>query len=115
MRRRQFAAWGATALAWPQRGLSQQRAKLARVGWVWNGRSVGNPQEVIGFQQGLKEFGYVDGENVIVDYSFGEGQPAHIPRLAAELMRLRPDVLVAIGSTVVSAIKDTTSDLPVVS
>ena len=118
MRRRQFAALGAggaTTLAWSRRSPAQQSAKLPRIGWLWNGRSAGNPQEVSGFREGLKEFGYVDGQNVLVDYRFSEGQPARIPPLAAELMRLRPDVLVAFGTAVVGTIKGTTGDLPVVS
>ena len=68
-----------------------------------------NPHEVTGFRQGLKEFGYVDGQNVVVDYRFAEGRSDRIAGLAAELMQLRPDVLVAVGTTVTTAIKDATT------
>jgi putative tryptophan/tyrosine transport system substrate-binding protein len=118
MRRRQFAALGAagaTSLALPRRSAGEQPGKSPRIGWLWNGRSAGNPQEVTGFREGLKEFGYVDGQNIIVDYRFTEGRPDRIPELAAELMRLRPDVLVAFGTTVIGTIKNATGDLPLVS
>ena len=71
----------------------------AAIGWLWNGRSTGNPQEVTGFQQGLKEFGYVDGQNIVIDYRFTEGHPDRILGLAAELMKMRLDVLVAFGTS----------------
>ena len=73
----------------------------------------GIPEE--GFRQGVKEFGYIDGQNVIVDYRFAEGHYDRIGGLAAELMQLRPDVLVAIGTAVTTAIKDATDRIPVVS
>jgi putative ABC transport system substrate-binding protein len=69
---------------------------------------------VAGFRQGLKDFGYVDGQNVVVDYRFAEGRPDRIAGLAAELMQLRPDVLAVVGSAVMDAIKDMTGNIPVV-
>ena len=69
-----------------------------------------------GFRQGLKDFGYVDGQNVVVDYRFAEGRSDRIAALVAKLMQLRPDVLVAVGTTVAIAIKAaTTGRVPVVS
>jgi putative ABC transport system substrate-binding protein len=116
MRRRHLAASAAAALlALPKIGCAQLTAKPPRIGWLWNGRSAGNPQEVTGFQEGLKEFGYLDGQNILVDYRFTEGKPDRIPELAAELMRLRPDLLVAIGTAVIGTIKNATGDLPMVS
>ena len=85
MRRRQFAnlgAAGAAFLVLPRHSQAQQPGRLPRVGWLWNGRSTGNPQEVAGFRQGLTEFGYVDGRSIIVDYRFTEGQPDRIAGLA---------------------------------
>jgi putative ABC transport system substrate-binding protein len=86
----------ARLLVFPRSSRAQQPQKLPRIGWLWHGRSTGSPDEVTGFRQGLKEFGYVDGQNVIVDYRFTEGQPDRIVGLAAELIQLRPDVLVAV-------------------
>src|SRR5262245_11852258 len=91
-----FLASGAAG-AWPLAARAQQPAKVPRVGWIWAGRSAGDPAEVAGFRQGLKEFGYIEGQNIIVDYRFGEGRTDHVAELVGELVQLRPDVLVALG------------------
>jgi putative ABC transport system substrate-binding protein len=116
MKRRQFAtlgAAGAALLAFPTRGRAQQ-PPLPRIGWIWHGRSAGPPDEVTGFRRGLRELGYIDGQNVIVDYRFTEGRTDRIVGLAAELVQLRPDVLVVLGLLVMDAIKDATGDIPIV-
>lgn len=85
-------------------------------GWldlVW--RSTGNPAELAGFRQALKEFGYIEGQNLIVDCRFGEGRDERIPDLAAELIQLRPDAVVALGGLAISALKNLTTVIPVVS
>ena len=62
----------------------------------------------------MKEFGYVAGQNVIVDYRFAEGQSDRIVGLVAELVQLRPDVLVVLGLLVMDAIKNATGNTPIV-
>ena len=116
MRRRDFMMMlGATAGAYPVTGRAQQPAKVPRVGWIWGGRSAGNPTEAAGFRQGLKELGYIEGQNVVVDYRFGEGTAAdRLAELAAELIRLRPDVLVALGTPALHAVENVTTTIPVV-
>jgi putative ABC transport system substrate-binding protein len=118
MRRRQFATLGVTGaalIAFPQNSNAQQPQTLPRIGWLWPGHSAGNPQEVAGFRLGLKEFGYVDQQNIIVDYRFGEGLYDHLAGLAAELIQLRPDVLVAIGPAAINAMNDMSGSVPIVS
>jgi putative ABC transport system substrate-binding protein len=110
-----IALLGGAAVAWPCVAVAQQPAKVWRVGWIWTGPSTGNPHEVAGFRQGLKDFGYVEGQNIIVEYRFAEGQPDRVAGLVAELVRLRPDVLVVVGTQVVAALKKATTDIPVVS
>jgi ABC-type uncharacterized transport system substrate-binding protein len=116
MRRRDFMMmFGATAGAYPFTARAQQLAKVPRVGWIWGGRSAGNPTEAAGFRQGLKELGYIEGQNVVVDYRFGEGTAAdRLAELAAELVRLRPDVLVALGTPALHAVENVTTTIPVV-
>jgi putative tryptophan/tyrosine transport system substrate-binding protein len=98
-RRDLFELCGAASLAsgaagaWPLAARAQQPAKVWRVGWIWSGRSAGDPAEVAGFRQGLKEFGYIEGQNIVVDYRFGDGRTDHLTDLVAELVQLRPDVL----------------------
>jgi hypothetical protein len=59
-----FLASGAAG-AWPPAAGAQQPAKVPRVGWIWAGRSLGDPAEAAGFRQGLREFGYIEGQNII--------------------------------------------------
>ena len=101
--------------AWPLAACAQQPAKVPRVGWIWAGRSAGNPIEAAGFRQGLKELGFVEGQNIIVDYRFGEGRTDPIAELVAELVTLRPNVLVALGDMTVGKVKGVTATIPVVS
>jgi putative ABC transport system substrate-binding protein len=116
MRRRELMLLlSGTALVWALATVAQQPAKVWRVGWIWAGRSAGNPTEAAGFRQGLKELGYVEGQNIIVDYRFGEGRNDRIADLIAELVQLRPDVLVGLGDLTVRAIKRATTTIPVVS
>src|SRR4051812_12566246 len=101
MRRRQFATlgvMGVARLAFPKSSRAQQPRKLPRIGWLSPGDSTGIPEA--GFRQGVKEFGYIDGQDIIADYRFGEGRYDHLAGLAADLVQLRPDVLVAIGTAV---------------
>ena len=102
-------------LAAPQRSSAQQTpAKLPRVGWIWGGRSAGNPIEVAGFRQGLKDLGYNEGQNIVVDYRFAEDRRDRIPDLVVELLELRPNVVVAIGDLTVSAVRNATRTIPIV-
>jgi len=113
--RRVVIAGLACLLAAPQRSPAQQApAKVPRVGWIWNGRSAGDPTEVAGFRQGLKELGYIEGQNIGVDYRFGEGNVDRAAEFAAELVHLRPDVLVVFGDPMVRDVKRLTATIPVV-
>jgi putative tryptophan/tyrosine transport system substrate-binding protein len=115
VRRRDFImVFGAPAV-WPFDARAQQPAKVPRVGWIWNGRPTGNPIEVAGFRQGLRELGYIEGQNIVVEYRFGEGRTDRIADLVGELVQLGPDVLVALGDGMVRAVKTVTTTTPVVS
>jgi len=93
----------------------QAPAKIPRIGRIWSGRSAGNPTEAAGFRRGLKEFGYIEGQNIVVEYRFGEGRTDPIAELATELVQLQPDVLVALGDLTVAKVKGVTATIPVVS
>jgi hypothetical protein len=101
-RRELMAALGSAA-AWPLAARAQQ-AKVWRVGWIWIGRSAGISPELAGFRQGLRDFDYVEGKNIIVEYRFAEGRRDRIPALVAELMQIGPDVLVGLGNPVITAL-----------
>ena len=108
-----FLAVGATA-AWPPATRTQQSAKVPRIGWIWAGPSAGNPTEAAGFRHGLNELGYIEGQNIAVDYRFVEDRNDRIADQATGLVQLRPDVLVALGDGPVRAVKSLTTTIPVV-
>src|SRR5262249_5868603 len=113
MRRRAFIALLGGAAAWPLAARAQQ-AKVWRGGWLWVGRSAGNSPEPGGFCQGLRDFDYVEGKNIIVEYRFAEGRRDRIADLVAELMQIGPDVLVGLGNPVITALKNATTTVPIV-
>ena len=98
-------------LAAPHQALAQN---TPRVGWIWPGASAGNPTEVAGFKQGLRELGYVEGRNIVVEYRFGENSAERLPEFATELARLNVSVVVAFGELAVRAVQRAAPDTPIV-
>ena len=95
---------------------AQPGAKAQRVGFLWDGSS-SDPrvQGLLGaFLQGAREFGYVEGQNLIVENRYAEGRPERLAALAAELVQLGPDVLVATGTPSPLALKGATSTIPII-
>jgi putative ABC transport system substrate-binding protein len=99
MRRREFitALGGAAATAaWPLAGLAQETAKFPRIGVLWHGASVEEEAIYLGaLRQGLRDFGYVEGQNIVLEMRFPAEQYDRFFILAAELAQLKPDVLVS--------------------
>jgi putative ABC transport system substrate-binding protein len=114
LRRREFITLLGGTAAWPLAARAQQPVKVWRVGWIWIGRSMGISPELEGFRQGLNDFGYVEGKNIIVEYRFAEGRTDRIADLVAELMQIGPDVLVGLGNPVITALKNATTTIPIV-
>src|SRR5215831_3746934 len=77
---------------------AQQAAKVPRIGYVSATGDPSNPgPNVEGFRQGLRDFGYVEGKNILVEYRYVEGKGDRNPSLVAELVQLKVDVLVVGG------------------
>ena len=74
---------------------AQQRAQTPRVGFLWIGSASPLSPLVKSFQQGLRDLGYIDGQNVIVEYRYAEGKPERFDAFAAELAQIPVDVIVA--------------------
>ena len=116
MQRREFITLlsGATA-AWPLVARAQQPA-MPVVGWLNSGLS-GDPffmSLASGFRAGLKDAGYVEGQNVAIDFRWGEGQYSRLPALAAELVAKRVDVIIAGGPPAALAAKAATQTIPII-
>src|ERR1700694_4818997 len=100
MRRRQFIALVGGAVAWPIGVRAQQPvAKVRRMGYLAGGSSSAAALIIEEFRQGLRELGWVEGQNIVIDYRFAEGRVDRLPDLAAELVRLKVDLIVASAGT----------------
>jgi len=92
----------------------QNRAgKVSRIGFLFHG-APGPSAEVDAFRQGLRELGYIEGQNVTIDYRFASGQIERLPELATELARLKVDVIVTPNTPAALAAKQATSTIPIV-
>src|SRR5260370_19459743 len=115
MRRRQFIALVGGAVAWPI-GVSAQQsaAKVRRMGYLADSSSSTLALLIEGFRQGLRELGWIEGQNIVIDYRFAEGRFDRLPDLAAELVRLKVDIIVAAPTPAAVAAKNATETIPVV-
>jgi putative tryptophan/tyrosine transport system substrate-binding protein len=115
MRRREFITLiGGAAAAWPLTARAQQSGKLWRVGMLDTAARELNTANVIAFQKGLRQFGFVEPENLVIEYRSAEGQYERLPDLVSELLRLKVDVIVVRGTVEIVAVKNATSTTPVV-
>src|SRR5215475_9171363 len=102
-----FAFGGAVATA-------QQPTKTPRIGYLDAVPFSVNQARSEAFRQGLRELGYVEGKNIFIEWRSSDGKADRLPGLAAELVRLKVDVIVTGGSTATRAAKEATSTIPIV-
>jgi len=113
-RRKLLITIGAGLLASPLGSYAQQSKPLPRIG-VLEPRSAAESQPTReSFELGLRELGWVDGQNIVIDYRSSEGKPERYAPLAAELVRLNVSVIVATGEPMIQAVKQATSSIPIV-
>jgi putative ABC transport system substrate-binding protein len=120
-KRREFITlFGGAAAAWPlaaraqQAGDRESAGQMPRVGWLWSGRSAGNSSELAGFQQGLRELGYVEGKNIIVEYRFGENRIERLLNLASDLAGLKLNLILAVGTASTKAVQQAAPTSPII-
>ena len=114
MRRRDFVTLlGSVAAAWPRAARAQQ-GTMPVIGFLHSASPDGNADRVRTFRQGLKETGFVEGENVAIEYRWADSQVERLPALATELVRRGVAVIVVFGPVVAFAAKAATTTIPIV-
>jgi putative tryptophan/tyrosine transport system substrate-binding protein len=93
---------------------AQQTGKVPRIGFLAAATASAVAARIEVFRHGLRELGYIEGKNVVVEWPSAEGKPDRLPALAAELVRLKVDVIVTGGPTATRAAKEATSTIPIV-
>jgi ABC-type uncharacterized transport system substrate-binding protein len=93
---------------------AQQPKKVPRIGFLSGVSPSTNAARVEAFRQGLRELGYVEGKNIVIEYRYAELKPDRLPALAAEIVRLKVDVIVTGGSGLTRAAKNATNTIPIV-
>ncbi len=93
---------------------AQQPAKVPRIAYVAAASLAANANRVEAFKQGLRELGYVEGKNIVVEWRFADGEDSRLPALVAELLRLKIDIIVAGGPSVTGVAQRATSTIPIV-
>ena len=110
MKRREFISLLGGTAAWPLVARAQQGMKIPRIGVLWP-----NPPATFEFlRQGLKDFGYIEGQNINFEFRWAEGKLDQLPELAADLVRRQVDVIVTLAPPATLAAKNATQTIPIV-
>jgi putative ABC transport system substrate-binding protein len=91
---------------------AQQPGKVYRIGYLANPAGIGSNEEIL--RQSLRELGYIEGKNLFIEWRFSKGKLDRHPELAAELVRLKVDCIIAIGVTPTRIAREATSTIPIV-
>jgi putative ABC transport system substrate-binding protein len=105
---------GASALVAPVTSYAQQSGKVPRIGFLISETLAGQKSRIDAVRVGLRDRGYVEGRNIIIEVRSADGNYDRLPKLAAELAVFKPDVIVAFGTKAVLAAKGATTTIPIV-
>ena len=101
-------------LALPVAARAQPAGKIPRIGYLSASSPSSQTARIEAFRQGLRELGYVEGRNIIIEVRYAEGKFDRLPALIAELVRLKTDIIVSAGPAATRAAKEATSTIPIV-
>ena len=114
MNRREFIKLlGGTSVSWPLVARAQQRDKIRRIGVLLFGTPDTDPN-LGAFLRGLRDLGYVESQNIAIEYRYAEGKPDRLRSLAAELVANKPELIFALGGDVAPSVRAATSTVPIV-
>src|SRR5215216_2530417 len=114
MRRREFIGLLGGAAVWPVVARAQQVGKIYRIGILEPIPAARNAANLDALRKGLRELGYIEGRNLIIEYRSADGRAERFPDLASELVRLNFDLIVTRGTPAAVAAKNATRVIPVV-
>jgi putative ABC transport system substrate-binding protein len=115
MRRREFIALlGSVTAAWPLAGRAQQTGKVSRIGYLGSSLASLEQRDLDAFRLTLRDLGHVEGNNITIEYRWAEGDDSRLPGLAVELVNLKVDVIVTLGTPGTVAAKQATNTIPIV-
>ena len=107
--------FGALLLALGSPGAAQQPKKIPRIGYLSSGTPSSESPRAEGIRLALRDLGYIEGQNIAIEYRHAEGKVDRAPELAAELVRLKVDIIVvASGDQWIRAAKNATKTIPIV-
>jgi ABC-type uncharacterized transport system substrate-binding protein len=114
MKRREFITLLGGAMAWPLAARAQQAGSTIRVGLLWPGDAPPVSPRMESFRQGLRALGFVDGQNIAIELRYAQRGPQQLPELAAELISLKVDVILAPGDLAPKVAQQATETIPIV-
>jgi putative ABC transport system substrate-binding protein len=109
-----IVALAATCAMWGARADAQQTTKFSRIGYLAISSRSTSPTRIDAFRQGLRELGYIEGKNIVIEWRSGEGNRERVPALAAELVRLEVEVIVTGGPGSTRPAMEATKTIPIV-
>ena len=114
MRRRELIALLASVLAWPLAARAQQGPKVWRIGFLAGAPREANSRNYASFVEGMRELGYVENKDFVIEWRSANGQYERFPELARELIRLKVDVIVTAAGAAIRTLQDATTTIPIV-
>ena len=112
-RRKFLATLGGAAAAWPLAAWAQQGKRIPRIGVLLFGTPNTDPN-LGAFLRGLRELGYIEPQNIVIEYRYAEGKPDRLRGLAGELVAIKPDLIFALGGDVAPSVRVATNAIPIV-